>query len=377
MANNLNLLAPVAYSAAKKVSAEPFGIIDSIAATFDDKGVAIGDTIKVPVAPVRSATTYTPAMTTTAGTDATATSVSVSITANDMVSWNITGEEERSLMNGESANTWFEQLLMQGMRELRNRAEGYAWSAAVVGASRAFGTAGTTPFASDLTALTNARKILQDNGAPLVDLQFVGDTNAGLALRNLGVLQNAYQAGSEQERRSGNFLPQIGFNIKESAAVTSRAAGTGTSYTTTAAGFAVGTTSIPLITGSGTVLAGDVVTFAGDTNKYVVATGIAAPGTIVLAAPGLRVAMSAATKAMTIGAAYTGNIAMERSAVVGIMRPPLIPANPTISQLPVTDSFGMTYLLCDVVGDGMRTIRLHLASGFKSVNSEFSAIVLG
>ena len=64
-------------------------------------------------------------------------------------------------------------------------------------------------------------------------------------------------------------------------------------------------------------------------------------GTITIAAPGLRVAMSAATKAITMVATWTGNIAMERSAVVGIMRPPLIPANPTISQLPVSDPFGV------------------------------------
>ena len=40
--------------------------------------------------------------------------------------------------------------------------------------------------------------------------------------------------------------------------------GTGAGYTSTAAGFAVGTTVIPLITGAGTILAGDTVTFAGE-----------------------------------------------------------------------------------------------------------------
>jgi hypothetical protein len=59
------------------------------------------------------------------------------------------------------------------MRTLRNEAEIDGCLAVATGASRAYGTAATTPFASDLTALTNARKILQDNGAPLADLQFV------------------------------------------------------------------------------------------------------------------------------------------------------------------------------------------------------------
>ena len=381
MANTLTAVAPVAYSAAKKVAAEPTGILSAISVDFDDKGVAIGDTIKVPVAPTRSATDYTPAMTVTAGTDATATTVDVTIAANKVVSWNITGEQFRSLQNAQADNTWFEQLLMQGMRDLRNKAESAAWLAASLGASRAYGTAGTTPFASDLAALTNARKILQDNGAPLVDMSFVCDTNAGLALRNLGVLQNAYQAGSEQERRSGLFLPQMGFNIRESAGVTTHTAGTAASATTNNAGYAVGDTVITLAAiGTGTILAGDVLTFAGDTTKYVVVSGdadVSNGGTITLAAPGLRVAMSAATKAITVVSTFTGNLALERSAVVGIIRPPLIPANPTISQMQISDETGLTYLLVDAVGDGMRTMRLHLAYGFKTVNTEFSALVLG
>lgn len=381
MANTLTALAPVAYSAAKEVAAEPFGLIDAINTSFDDKGVAVGDTVKVPVAPTRAATDFTPAATPSAGTDATATSTDVLITASKKTSWNITGEQERSLQNAEADNTWFGQMLAQGMRVLRNSAEAAAWTAAIAGASRAYGTAGTTPFASDLSAMTNARKILQDNGAPLADLSLVVDTNAGLNLRNLGIIQQAYQAGSDAERRSGNLLRQFGFDIKESAQVSTHTAGTAASATTDNAGYAVGATTITLAAvGTGTILAGDVITFAGDTNKYVVTSGdadVSGGGTITIAAPGLRVAMSAATKAITMVATWTGNLALERSAIVGIMRPPLMPANPTISQMLVSDDKGMTYLLLDIAQYGMRSIELHLAYGFKTVNPEFSALVLG
>jgi hypothetical protein len=37
----------------------------------------------------------------------------------------------------------------------------------------------------------------------------------------------------------------------------------------------------------------------------------------------------------------------------------------------------MTYLLLDIAQYGMRSLELHLAWGFKTVNPEFSAIVLG
>lgn len=376
MANDLSQLQPILFSAAKEVAAEPFGMVDAINANFDDKGVAKGDTVKVPVAPTRAASDFAPSNIPSTGTDATASEIGVQITASKKVSWNITGEQERSLQNANSDKDWFAQMVKQGMRTLRNAAEVDAATAAVTGASRAYGTAGTAPFASDLSALTNARKILHDNGAPLADLQLVIDTNAGLNLRNLGIIQQAYQAGNDQERRSGELLRQFGFQIRESAGVGIHTKGTGASYTTDTAGYAVGATAITLITGTGTILAGDVVTFAGDTNKYVVAKALSG-GVVTLAAPGLKVAIATSATAVTVGNNYTGNVAMERSAVVGIMRPPLMPANPTIQQMLVSDPQGMTYLMLDIAQYGQRSMELHLAWGFQAVNSEFAALVLG
>ena len=381
MANTFTAIAPVLYSVAQEVSNEPSGVLQAINMDFDSKGVAYGDSVKVPVAPMATASTYTPAMTTTAGTDATATAVSVSLTANDMVSWNLTGEQIRSLDNGPQSAEWARQMIGQGMRALRNNAEAAAAVAIKQGASRAYGTAGTTPFASDLSALTNARKILQDNGAPLVDLQMVVDTAASLNLRNLGVIQNAYQAGNEQERRSGQLLRQFGFQIGESAGITTHTKGAATGALINGAEAARQTTlTLDTITVNTTgILAGDVVTFAADgNNKYVVNTGlVATSGDIEIGRPGLRVAI-ADNNAMTIGNNYVPNLAFERSAVVGIMRPPIIPMGGQItSQIPISDSRGMTYLLVEVTGDGMITWRLHLCYGFKVVQPEHVAIILG
>lgn len=374
MSNTLTALAPTLFSAAQVVSAEPFGIVDSIMMSFDDKGVAVGDTVKVPYAPVAAVTDFTPAATSSAGTDKTASEIDVAITFSKKTSWHLTGEQIRSLENGGNYQEWVRQLMEQGMRALRNYAETQAYDAVRKGASRAYGTAGTTPFASDLTALTNARKILQDNGAPLADLQFVCDTAAGLNLRNLGIIQQAYQAGSDAERRSGNLLRQFGFQIKESAGITAVTKGTGASYQLNGA-LAVGDTTVTVDTGSGTILAGDVVTFAGTTHKYVVGTALAST-TFVLNRPGSR-AVEADNDAVTVGNDFTANLAFERSSVVGIMRPPLFPANATIQQIPISDGKGMTYLLLDIQQYGMRTWELHLAGGFKTVQSEHVALVLG
>lgn len=383
MANTLTALAPVLFSAAAEVQNEPFGAVDSINAMFDSKGVAIGDEVTVPVAPVRAAGDYTPAMTVVAGADATADSLKVKITKNRMVSWHLTGEQIRSLDNGASSADWARQLIAQGMRTLRNEAEADLCQTIALGASRATGTAGTTPFGSSpgLNDLVHARKILRDNGAPMADLQLVIDTAASANLFKLGIIQNAYQAGTEQERRQGIFLRQFGFMIKESAGVYSHVKGTGTGYDGVSAGSAAGSTTIALEAGTANatgIKVGDVIGFDTDPgNAYIVSQGlVAASGNIEINKPGLRVAVADASE-LTIAANHACNIAFERQAVVGVLRPPLIPDNPTIQQRTISDGRGMTYLLVQAVGDGMITWRLHLAWGFAVVNPQFVARILG
>lgn len=80
---------------------------------------------------------------------------------------------------------------------------------------------------------------------------------------------------------------------------------------------------------------------------------------------------------MTIGNSYTPNLAFERNAVVGIMRPSVMPDNPLIQKTLISDDMGMTYLLVQIAGDGMATWRLHLCYGFKVVQGEHVAIVMG
>lgn len=376
MANVFTALQPTLFSAAQEVSNEPFGVISAINANFDDKGVAVGDSVKVPVAPIRAVKSFTPSMAMPTGDDATADGVSVTITNTDYVDWNLTGEQTRSLENANSDKEWVRQMIAQGMRALRNKAEVAACTAIKVGASRAVGTAGTNPFASDINIIPDVRKVLFDNGAPMADLQLCIDSAAGTSARKLGIIQQAYQAGNDQERRSGDLLRQFGFSIRESAGITAHTKGTGASYVTSGS-TAAGVRDVALVTGTGTVLAGDVVTFAADsTNKYVVGTGVAAPGTISLNRPGALMTIPT-SNALTVGNNYTANLAFERSAVVGVMRAPIIPPNPIIQQTLISDQFGMTYLLLQIAGYGMTTWQLHIAYGFKVVQGEHVAIVLG
>lgn len=374
--NTFTALTPTLFSAAQEVSAEPFGVISAINATFDDKGVAVGDVVKITVAPTAAATDFVAGASAQAGDDKTATTVPVTITASKKVSWNLTGEQLRSLENGGTDVEWVRQLVAQGMRTLRNGAEAAACVAIKNGASRAFGTAGTNPFAADINAIADVRKILMDNGAPLADLQLCIDSTAGTAARKLGIIQQAYQAGSDAERRSGDLLRQFGFAIRESAGIVQHVKGSGAAYVTSGA-TAVGVRDVALVTGTGTVLPGDIASFTADAaNKYVVNTGVAAPGTISLGRPGARVLIPTANT-LSLANNYTPNLAFERNAVVGIMRPPVFPENATIQKTLISDSMGMTYLLLQIQQYGMTTWELHLAYGFAVAQSEHVAILMG
>lgn len=380
MPNTLTALQPVLFSAAQTVAAEPFGAVGAINTNFDDRGVAIGDEVTVPVAPVRAASDFTPANVASAGTDAIAESVKVQITKSRKVSWNLTGEQQRSLENGAGQSEWVRQLVAQGMRTLRNEAEADCVNEIKNSSSRATGTAGTNPFGSAITSIVDLRKILRDQGAPMADLQMVFDTTSEAALLKLGIVTEADKAGSDAERRAGVLARQYGFQLRQSAGIVQHVKGAGTGYDAVAAGEAVGQTVLSLEGGtvnSTGIKAGDVVTFGSDTTKYIVRSGLTATsGDITINKPGLGTALADATE-MTIGNSYTPILGFERNAIVGVIRPPLIPANPTIQQMLVSDGMGMTYLMLDIAQYGQRTWEIHLAWGFKGVQSEFIATLLG
>jgi len=379
MANTLTALQPILFSAAQTVSAEPFGAIDALNANFNDQGVAKGDKVKVPVAPKAASSDFTPANVASTGADRTAADVEVEITKSRKQSFHLTGEQQRSLDNGATSAEWIRQTVAQMMRELRNECEADAVTAIYTGAGRAVGTAGTNPFASSINPLVDLRKVLRDNGAPLGDLQFVMDTTSEANLLKLGIVQKADESGADGERRSGIVGRQYGFSMRQTAGIEPHTKGTGTLYDANGELTAEATT---LALDGGTagatgIVAGDVVTFAGDTTKYVVNTGLAgAAGNIVIGKPGLSGVIATGTE-LTIGDDYTPNLGFDRNAVVGIMRPPLMPENPTISQMLISDQFGMTYLMLDIAQYGQRTWELHLAWGFKAVQPEHIAILMG
>ena len=360
-----------------KVSRELTGFIPAVSLYPGAEGVAKDQTIRWPIAPVSTAGDITPAATGPTIGDQTVGSDTMTISKSRSVKFSWNGEEQTSVKD--SYNTILAGQFAQGFRTLVNEVE-VDLGALYVAASRAYGTAGTSPFASTLVDPAQMRKILADNGAPMSDLQIVLNTTAGASLRTLTQLTKANEAGGDDLLRRGVLFDVHGFAIRESAGVRAHTKGTGASYTSSTAGFAVGETSIAIITGTGTVLAGDVVTFAGDTNKYIVKTGVAAAGTIVIAAPGLKVALAASAVAMTIGANSSENMAFDRSAIWLATRTPLMPegGDSAADVTTVTDpQSGLSFQVAMYKQYRTVTYELGLAWGVKAAKPEHIGILLG
>lgn len=339
MANTLTSLIPTIYESLDIVSREMVGFIPAVSRNSSAERAALNQSILIPIAPANSLADNTPAVTAPNTGDQTVGNVSMTISKSKHapIRWN--GEEQRGLLNAGTYNGILQNQFVQAFRSLINQIEIDLFTTAYQGASRAYGTAATAPFgtAGDLSDIAQVRKILDDNGAPQTDLQLVLGSAAMANLRGKqNVLFKVNEAGTNELLRNGTIGLLEGFSLRNSAGVTQVTKGTGASYVTSGS-TAVGGTSVALVTGTGTVNAGDVVTFAADANnKYVVNTGVAAPGTIVLGAPGAMVTIATAN-ALTVGNSYTPNMAFSKSAIQLITRAPQMPIGPDGKAMDMAD----------------------------------------
>jgi hypothetical protein len=381
MANVLTDLAADIYKAADVVGRELVGFIP--ASTINANGserVAKGDVVRASFTRAASAVDVSESMTIPEGTDQTVDNKTLTISKSRAVQIPYTGENVLHLNNGIGFETVYGDQVVQAMRTLVNEIESDMATEAYQNSSRAFGTAGTTPFGSNFSEIAEIRQILVDNGMPANDGQvsLVMNTLAGTNLRQLASLQGANTAGGTDLLRQGILLDLQGLSIRESAAVKAHTKGTGASYLVNDASSAVGDTSIAADGGSGTVLAGDVITINGDTNKYVVNTALAG-GSFVIGGTGLRAA-AADDAAITVGNSYTANVAFHRRALELAMRAPAVPqgGDSADDAMLIQDPHsGLVFEIRVYKGYRKTMIEVAAAWGVKAWKSDFIATLLG
>jgi hypothetical protein len=388
--NTLTGLIPTMLKGLDTVAREQVGFIPSCSINSDGaEQAAVGQIITIPQTQgVASSTAISPSNVAPNTGGQTIDPLTMTITKAQQVPILWTGEEMLSQRNTGQINKIMADQFAQAVRTLCNEVELDLAVAAKIGASRAYGIPGTAPFASDVSDTAQIRKILEDNGCPMSDCHYVMNTTAGANLRTLYQLTKANEAGTDGTLRQGVLLDLHGFALRTSNQNKVHTIGTanGAYLTNTAGGnpVPVGTTTIPVDTGAGTIVAGDTVAFAGDPNIYVVATDLAA-GSFTINKPGLVQALADGV-AVTVNAAYTPSIAFHRNSLQLIARAPAMPVDPSTGK-PLDMADDMTTVTDPISGLSFQVVvyrqfrqvqyQVCLAWGVKAIKPEFMALNFG
>lgn len=382
-ANTLTSLIPAMYAGLNIVSREMVGFISAVTRNSTADRAAINQQVLVPIATVGAAEDIVAGQTPANTGDANIGNAPVVITKAKAVPIRWNGEETLGMSNAGTYDQVVADQFAEAIRTLVNLVEIDCAVAAKVTASRAYGTAGTTPFATagDMSDLAQTMKILDDNGAPSTR-QIVVNSNSMANIR--GKMSNLFkenEAGTTELLQTGLLTtPLQGGQLRYSGGIQTHVKGTGSGYlVNNASGIAVGGTTIAVDTGTGTVLAGDIITAAADTNnKYVVNTALAG-GSLAIGAPGARVLLPD-NNALTVGNNYTPNFVFSRNAIVLATRAPALPkaGDAAIDSMMLTDPIsGLTFEVRVYAQYRQVKYEVCLAWGVNGIKPEHVAILLG
>jgi hypothetical protein len=211
----------------------------------------------------------------------------------------------------------------EAVKSLANKVDGHLLGlyASVYGAS---GSVGVTPFQTDLAAYLDADQILNDQLAPPDNRYVAINAKAKAAAMSLRAFQDTSYRGDTGGILKGDIGEKLGAFWFLDQNIPYHTAGIWTGVGTTTGTNAAGATTVNLTGGTGSILAGDIFTIAGDEQQYVcvVPTGTA-PTTSMTIQPGLKKAASSSEVITVLGASdtYRVNLAFHRDAFALVSRP--------------------------------------------------------
>ncbi len=273
-----------------------------------------------------------------------------------------------------------EQLLIPAMQGFANKIDQY-----LLGLYNEipfnFGTAGSTP--SEISDITGARKILNDNKVPFANRNLVIDTAAEDKLLQLATFHEADKVGDDGTAlREASLGRKFGFNIFMDQNVKKHTKGTltGDEGTIKVKGaVSAGATQI-VIDGTnltGTLVKGDVITIGG--KSYVVTEDTTA------AASEIAVKLYPATTDIandtdvTIVSTHTANLAFHKNAFALVSRPLALPRGLSSEQKAIVnyDGFGLRVIYDYNSQYKKDVISIDMLCGVKTLDSELACRLLG
>lgn len=292
---------------------------------YDALAAQSGSTIDVPIPSAITANAVTPGNTSQAVTDLSPTKATIALDQWYEAAFNLTDEELKNV----EVNNLMPMQASEAIKALANKVDIFIMdlaSSSTNGISQNGGTAGTTPFATNLDAFINARKELNNSAAPVDDRYCVINADAEANAIALEAMQSTAWRGDTDGIVRGNIGEKLGATwvVDQNVQTHINANGTPTGWLANGGGgFAAGLTYIDVDTGSNTPVVGDIFTVAGDTPSHIV-TAVASGGDYRLTitpALGALVANNAALTFTASAAAFTRNLLFHRDAFAFASRP--------------------------------------------------------
>lgn len=342
-----------------------------------------GSQIDIPIFSAASATAVTPGPTPPASVGNTPTKVSITLDQWYESPFHMTDKEMMEVMDG----------VIPGQAASCVKALANNVDSAILACYKSIygyaGTAGTTPFATDLSAYTNARTVLNKQLTPVTQNErfVVLDADAEGKAVGRPEFQSAAYSGSTQTIVEGTIGYRLGALWAMDQNVPTHTAGTITTgliakaATVVAAGLKtfLGTTAAS--TGACALVIGDIINIAGHTQTYVLtaaATQASAASDVTLAfEPGLQFAL-AGSEAITVKASHVVNLNAHRDCISFVNRPLVTDADNMANAMSMYDEVsGLTLRLEKTREHRQVKYAFDILYGVKCTRPEYGARIAG
>ena len=324
MANSLSDIMPKILARGLMALREQAVMPRLVNSDYSSDAAKKGDTIDVPLPSAISATDVTPSNTPPVPTSLAANVVQIQLNNWKRAGFHLTDREVMEIDHDES---FVPMQMSEAIRALANAVNATVHGE-YVGIYGYVGTAGVTPFASDVSDATLARKLLNRQLAPRSDRRGVLDFDAETNALALAQFSDAEKVGSSSVKIDGEVGRKFGIDWFADDGVPTHVAGTasddGTYTIATGAGGTAGDQAVTLTSDAGTptLVTGDVISFAGHDQTYVVTagSGLTIGNTQVAISPALKSDVAPGAS-VTVRESHVVNLAFHRDAFALAMRP--------------------------------------------------------
>lgn len=321
MANDLSVVAPKLLAQGLMALRENAVMPRLVNRDYEAEAAQKGQTVTIPISSAIADREVTPNVVPPASVDSAPTQALIPLDQWREAPFHMTDRDVLESMNGT-----IPMQASEAIKSLVNYANAFMLSK-YKGVYGFTGTPGTTPFA-DTSDATDARKVLNNQLAPLSDRRFVIDPDAEAKALNLRAFQDMSFSGSAAGITEGQINRKMGFDWYMDQQVPSHTKGVATGTPLSNGVSAIGTTSVPTdgwtSDTAGILVEGDIITFAGHSQTYVVTADVdsgstTGPATVPIA-PALQEAV-ADGEAITVVDSHVVNLAFHRDAFAFASRP--------------------------------------------------------